>query len=129
MNFFDVTNALVAERTHNYTDEVEAAYQPFLINRSLSNFYDCVMHAAEINRRPTLTKREQFDYYFHAIQPKKKRFAKWSKPAKDERVQVVSDYFACSITVAEQYNALLSDADVDALREKMYRGGRSKFAK
>ncbi len=126
MNFFDITNQLTAEREYGYSAEVEADYQPFLINRAMSNYYDCCMHANEMNQRSSLTKQQQYDYYFYAIQPKKKRFAKWHKPAKDERVKTVSEYYNCSIALAEQYSALLSDEDILRMREKMSKGGRGK---
>ena len=126
MNFFDITNQLTAEREYGYSAEVEAEYQPFLINRAMSNYYDCCMHANEMNQRSLLTKQQQYDYYFYAIQPKKKRFSKWHKPAKDERVKVVSEFYNCSISLAEQYSTLLTDEDIQSMREKISKGGRSK---
>ena len=126
MNFFDVVNSLTASREYNYSAEVEQEYQPFLINRAMSNYYDCCMHANEMNQRSTLTKQQQFDYYFYAIDQKKKRFAKWHKPAKDETIQTISEFYKCSISLAEQYASLLTPENIAEMQEKLSKGGRQK---
>lgn len=124
MTPFDVTNAITSTPVYSYTDETATAYKPFLINRALSNYYDCIMHANEMNQRPVLSNKQQFDYYFYAIDSKKKRFAKWHKPDKDETVKLISEYYTCSINLAEQYAALLDESAITQIREKLNRGGR-----
>jgi hypothetical protein len=127
MNFFDVVNDLTQSKQHRYTDETGAAYQPFMVNRAMSNFLDCAMHANEMNLRANLTSRQQFDYYYYAIDTKKKRFAKWHKPEKDEQVKLVSEYYKCSLNLAEQYLTLLSENDLALIKGSLYRGGRTKI--
>ena len=127
MNFFDVVNDLTQSKQHKYSDEVESAYQPFMVNRAMSNFYDCIMHANEMNRRANLTNRQQYDYYYYAIDPKKKRFSKWYKPENDEQVKLVSEYYKCSLKLAEQYLTLLSEDELNTIKGSLYKGGRTKI--
>ena len=126
MSFFDICNNLTQSRDYIYTDELGQDYNAFMINRSMSNFYDCIMHANEMNVRSNLSKRQQYDYYHHAIDSKKKRFAKWHKPDNDSRVKLISEYFKCNIALAEQYSTLLSEADFQRIQDSMYKGGRVK---
>ncbi len=124
MSFFDICNNLTQSKDHIYSDELESEYNSFMINRSMSQFYDVVMHANEMNVRNNLSKRQQYDYYHYAIQPKKKRFAKWHKPENDDRVKIVSEYFKCNVSLAEQYSSLLTDDDFEKIKDSMFKGGR-----
>lgn len=124
MSLFDVINNLSGSREYIYTPELESEIVPYMINNAMSQYYDCIMHANEINIRPDLSKKMVYDYYHHAIQPKKKRFAKWATPKKDETVMLVARYYECNLTVAEQYLAMMSPEQVETLRKKMDTGGR-----
>ena len=124
MSFFDVANNLCSSKEYIYTEELEVDILPFLINRSMSQHLDCVMHANELNTRQNLTKKQMYDYYHFAIQPKKKRFSKWGKPEKDVNIDLIKTYFQCNINIAEQYAKLLTEKDIEKIKEKMNTGGR-----
>lgn len=126
MSFFDIQNNLTSSQEYIFSDEIAKDYLPFMINRGMSNFIDCIMHANEMNVRANLTPKQQYDYYHYAIHPKKKRFAKWHKPAKDENISVISEYYKCNVALAEQYAALLSDDQLATIKEKLSRGGKGK---
>lgn len=122
-SFFDVCNNLCAETRYNF-EEAEPQYNAFMINRSMSQHYDVVMLANEMNRQSVLTKQQQYDFYHHSIQPKKKRFAAWAKPKKDIDIDTVAKFFQCSHRQAEEYYPLLSAESIDAMKKKMDPGGR-----
>lgn len=124
MSFFDVLNNLTASKEYIYTEELEPDILPFMMNRGMSNFMDCVMHSNEMNIRQNISKKQLYDYYHYAIQPKKKRFAKWAKPEKDETVSLLRKYYQCSVDVAEQYMKFLTEDDLKVIKQKMDKGGR-----
>lgn len=59
-------------------DNPSKQYVPFIINRSLSYFNDTVLFANEMNRHHSLPPKMQYDFYRHAMRPRK-RFSKWAK--------------------------------------------------
>jgi hypothetical protein len=124
MSFFDIQNNLTSSNEYIFSDETSKDYLPFMINRGMSNFIDCVMHANEMNVRSNLSPNQQYDYYHHAITPKKKRFAKWHKPAKDATTALISEYYKCSISLAEQYATLLNDEQLALIKTKLEKGGK-----
>lgn len=126
MNIFDITNNLCSSNEYIFDEEVEPVYLPFMINRGMSQHGDCIMQAAAMNVRSNLSSRQQYDFYHTAIQPKKKRFAKWAKPEKDADVAIVSEYFKCNYNLAEQYLALITPEELKSMEASMYKGGRTR---
>ena len=124
-SLFDVVNQLSSSGNYEW-QECSGFYEPFMINRAFANFHDCIMMANEMNSMAIskTPKKWQYDFYHHAIKIRKKRFASWAKPKKDERIKIISLSYKCSKTVAEQYNLVLTDEDVQSLKERMDHGGR-----
>ena len=57
---FDYATAILQTKKQMIVDEItEKEYQPFLINRALSQHKDCVLFANEMNRRHHLDKKPQ----------------------------------------------------------------------
>ena len=121
---FDYINDLTASKSAEWVESDEKDYTPFIINRGMSYFYDTVMIAAEMNLNHTIPKQWQYDFYKHAIQPKKKRFAKWAKPEEDALIDMISVAYQVNRRRAIEIRTLLSDSDVKFLKEKQETGGR-----
>ena len=62
--------------------QIEKQYNPYIINRGLSYFYDTVHYANDMNTRHHLDKKLQNSYLLNIIR-KNKRFSKWHKAAKE----------------------------------------------
>ena len=122
MSVFDVINNLSGSKEYIYTPELEVV--PYVINTAMSQHYDCIMIANELNVRPQLPKRLVYDYYHFAIQPKKKRFAKWASTKANTDVVLVADYYKCSFQIAEQYLKILTSDQLKVIKEKMDTGGK-----
>lgn len=101
---------------------IEKIYTPFMVNRGFSNFQDTILHANEMNMRPDLFKRAQFDYY-RAVLRKRKRFSKWAKPTKDKDLDAIQHVYQCSRIVAVQYLKALSKEDMKSVHSKLITGG------
>jgi len=106
------------------SDELEEkAYPPFIINRSLSYFQENVYLVNEMNMRPSIDKLLQYDFYIHSIRPKK-RFAKWTKPQKDDVINIIKKYYNYSNEKAQQVSELLSDSEIEYLKYRLRKGGK-----
>lgn len=121
---FDIIGMVCSKKDPQWEDIEDKEYVPFIINRGLSQFHDTIMLAAEVNFRHQMPKKWQFDFYKHAIQPKKKRFAPWSKPENDALVNDISIAYGVNKRRAMGIRALLSDDDVKIFKELTRTGGR-----
>lgn len=104
-------------------DITEKAYNPFMINRSLSYFPDTVLFANEMNRVPHLDKKPQFLFFINTVR-KRKRFSKWAKPIEESDLEVVKEYYGYSNEKAKQALTLLTKEQINELKKKVDRGGR-----
>lgn len=126
-NPFDYVNAINFNKqdlmTGTDNDELaEAAYVPFLANRSLSNFPDTILYANEMNKHNHLDNKLQFHYLINSIRPKK-RFSKWAKRQDSEDFEAVKEYFKYNNTKTEQALQLLTPDQIKTIKKKLNTGG------
>ena len=127
MNPFDFVNQILYGKKNLIVDEeTEKAYAPFLINRSLSYHKDCVMYANEMNRRHFLDKKLQHDFFLNTIRSQKRPFAKWVKPEKSEDIECIKSIFGFSDIKAREALRLLSNEQIQKLKEQTDIGGLGK---
>jgi hypothetical protein len=126
MNPFEYLNAINYSKQDIMVDGItEKSYNAFMINRSLSYFQDTVFFANEMNRHHHLDKKLQFHFFINIIR-KRKRFSKWNKPELDSDIDVVKEYYGYSNEKARQVLTLLSPSQIEELRKKVSKGGRTK---
>jgi hypothetical protein len=123
MSPFDIINNISSSNDQIWETIGDKDYNAFMVNRGLSYYLDCIMHANEMNRRYSIPKYQQYEYYHHAITPKKKRFSKWASSKKDAEIQLISEYFSVSTLKAGSIRKLLTDTDLKDITAKMYKGG------
>ena len=107
-------------------DETEASYAPFLVNRGLSYHLDTIAFANEMNRRHHLDKKMQFDFLLNTVRSKKRPFAKWAKPEKNDDLACIKQVYGFSDNKAREALRLLSDEQIQELKEKTDIGGLRK---
>ena len=116
----------------NYTKEnlldtedelVEKQYTPFVVNRCLSYFPDTIIHSNIINENSHIDKKMQYDYYLASIR-KRKRFSKWLKREESDKIETIKEYFGYSNQKAKEVEDLISDSDLESMRESMFKGGK-----
>ena len=127
---FDYVNAINFNKqdlmTGTENDELaEAAYVPFLTNRSLSNFPDTILYANEMNMNHHLDNKLQFHYLINTIRPKK-RFSKWAKRQDSESFAIVKEYFKYNNTKTEQALAVLSPDQIKIIKKRLNTGGTNE---
>ena len=100
----------------------ESEYPPFVVNRTLSYFIDCLAACQEMNLNSHLDNRMQFDYFINTIRPKK-RFTRWEKPEEEANLAMVKEYYGYSNQKAKIALGLLSDEQIMYIRESLSKGG------
>ena len=124
MNPFEyVTSITHGKKNIMDSPEKEKAYNPFMVNRSLSYFADTAVIANEMNKYHHLDGRLQYSFLINIVR-KRKRFSKWNKPQKHNDIDVVKQYYGYSNEKAEQVLPLLSQPQLLELRKKVNKGGR-----
>ena len=126
MNPFEFVKAINYSKKDIMVDDlVEAEYNPFIINRTLSYFKDTVLYANEINQNGHLDSRLQFDFFINIIR-KRNRFSKWLKPSEIENLEVVKEYYGYSDEKAKSVLSLFNNKQIENLKHRIYKGGRTK---
>lgn len=124
---FDFVNTIHMRGENLIVDEwSEKQYNAFLVNKSLSFGADTVIQCNEMNSRPHLDKKLQYDFLRYIIKPKK-RFNKWLKAEKElEAIEVIKEYYGYNNEKAHQVCSILSREQIAQLKQKLYKGGLKK---
>ena len=126
MNPFEYVKAINTSKKNIMIDDIsEKEYPPFLVNRSLSYFQDTILYANEMNINHHIDHRLQFDFFINIIR-KKNRFSKWLKPTEIDNIEIIKEYYGYSNDKAKSVLALFDKESIDVLRQRIYKGGRSK---
>jgi hypothetical protein len=126
-NPFDYVNQILQGKKNLIVDEAtEKEYNPFLTNRSLSYHFDCILFANEMNQRHQLDKKMQYHFLINTVRSKKRPFVKWVKSEKNEDIQCIKQIFGFSDAKAIEALRLLSDEQIQQLKEKTEIGGLRK---
>lgn len=105
-------------------EAAEKGYVPFVVNRCMSGFLDTILFANEMNSRPHLSKKMQYDFLLNSVR-KRKRFSPWLKPETIENLGIVKEYYGYNNAKAHEALSLLSDEDILNIKMKLEKGGRS----
>jgi len=121
---FDFANAINHSKENLIVDEwSEKQYNAFIVNKSLSYGADTVIYANEMNARPHLDRRLQFDFLINTVRPRK-RYNKWLKAETVDVLATVQEYYGYSIDKARQVLPLLTDSQLEHMKNKLNRGGK-----
>lgn len=120
---FDFVNAINFTKKDLIAEEQMSSkdYVPFVVNRSLSYFTDTLLYANEMNMYRDLDNDLQFRFLLNSIRPKK-RFSKWAKTENTDVLDLLTQYFECSLPKAKEYLTLLTEEQLDAIRECVTKG-------
>lgn len=100
----------------------EKSYQPYLVNKTFSYYLDTVLYSNEMNLHADVDSKLQFDYLLNSIRPRK-RFSPWNKKEIDSDIEVIKEYYGYSNRKAEEVLSILSDAQIEYIKSKLYKGG------
>jgi len=126
-NPFDYATAILQTKKQLIVDELtEKEYNPFLVNRALSQHKDCLAFANEMNSRHYLEKKLQFDYLLNTIRSMKRPFAKWVKAETNDDLECVKLAYGLSDSKAREALRILSKEQIQKLKEETFIGGLGK---
>ena len=97
-------------------------YPPYIVNRCLSGHLDTVMFANEMNKFPNLDKDLQYSFYLNTLR-KKRRFSPWLRKDKVTDLEIVKQYYGYSNEKASQVLKILSDEQIDFIKQRLDTGG------
>ena len=104
--------------------KIEEAYNPFIINKTLSYFPDTIMQSNTMNQYFDIDKKLQYDFLLNSIR-KKKRFSRWIKSNIEENVDTVKQYYKVGNEKAVEILSLLNDEQISIIKSELSEGGVS----
>lgn len=121
---FDFANSINYTKENLMVDDwSEKQYSPFIVNKSLSHGSDTVHAANEMNARPHLSHKMQYDFLLGIVR-KKKRFNKWIKPERESNIELVKEYFGYGNVKASEALRILSEDDLKQMERLLNKGGK-----
>jgi hypothetical protein len=126
VNFFDFLNSINDSKEDLLKKDPlsEKDYNSFMVNRGLSYFGDTILYANEMNSRTDIPKKWQYEFYLYGIK-KKRRFSKWhKKDVNGEDLKLVMREYQYSTKRALEVLSLLTEEQLQTIREKHDTGGR-----
>lgn len=121
--FFDFLKDISQKKEYIYNDETKKSYVPYMVNRYLSMDQGTVLYAQEMNLRPGLPPELHYEYLMAAIRPMYRHFKYKKGSSEHEDVQMLSDYYECSLRTAREYFKLHTLEDIRNIANKMNVGG------
>jgi hypothetical protein len=127
--FRDVMASLNFKTKHLFLEDPVAArkaYNAFVINLCYSYVdkfgkNDSVLYANEMNIRPGMDPRLQYDFYFHGL-TKAARFGKGAHAEEINMLETVSDYYNCSLKKAKEMIDVLTPDQLETIKDRMFKG-------
>jgi len=110
-------------KNHMETKEDEKTYVPFVVNRAMSFYPDTVLLANEMNMLPNTSKRSQYAFLINTVRKTKRPYRQWVKYSRPEDLDVVMEYYECSVQKAKDILSLLTSEQVDEIKRLQQTGG------
>lgn len=101
----------------------ERAYTAFIVNKALALYCDTVLYANEMNMRPHLDNRLQYDYFLNIIR-KSARYEKWIKTEGSDDLEAVKQFYGLSNEKAKQALRVLTADQLTLIKTKLDTGGK-----
>ena len=111
---------------NNLIDEepdLEKQYPSYIVNRCMSGHIDAILLANEMNKRPNLPKKLQYDFFLNSLR-KRKRYSPWLRKEQIENLELVKKYYGYSNEKAKQVLNILTREQLSFIRDRLEIGGR-----
>ena len=112
---FDFANSINHTKEDLIVDEwTEKEYNPFIVNRAMGFGKDTIIAGNEMNARPPLDNKLQYDF-LRSVVRKAKRYNKWLK-SEEENIEAIQKFFGYSFMKAKEALNLLSETEIDLIK-------------
>jgi len=125
MDLKDWLNSINTSKNNIMDENPDARneYAPYVINRCMSGHLDTILLANEMNINSQLDKKMQYDFFINIVRPRK-RFSPWLKKEKIESLEIIKQYYGYSEEKAKSALKILTQDEIDFIKQKMNRGGK-----
>lgn len=117
-NPFDWVKSINETKENLIEKEEVKSYNPFIVNKALSYYLDCLLFSNEMNMRHYLDKDIQYTFLLNSIK-KYKRYSPWEKKNIDNDLKYIKKYYNCSNEKAYQALQLLTKEQIDYIHNKL----------
>ncbi|MBU46973.1 MAG: DNA polymerase [Flavobacteriales bacterium] len=115
MSPFDFANSINHTKEDLIVDErTEKEYNPFIVNRAMGFGKDTIIAGNEMNARPHLDNKLQYDF-LRSVVRKAKRYNKWLK-AEEENIEAIQEFFGYSFIKAKEALSILTETEIDLIK-------------
>ena len=124
----DYLNAInyTKEKLMSGDDEMwEKKYPPYVVNKCLAAHQDCVLLVNELNMRPGMSHKMQFDFLLNSLRPRK-RFEPWLRNKVQENLEYVKEYYGYSNEKAKDALNILTEEQIELIKNTLSKGGRKR---
>lgn len=112
---FDFANSINHTKEDLIVDErTEKEYNPFIVNRAMGFGKDTIIAGNEMNARPHLDNKLQYDF-LRSVVRKAKRYNKWLK-AEEENIEAIQEFFGYSFIKAKEALSILTETQIDLIK-------------
>lgn len=119
---FDFTKDIMNGKSYILTEENEGEYVPWIANRVLSNYPDCIFYAQDMNSNAHLSRKMQHDYLFHTVRKQYRKFIPYPKAKETEHINLIMSVYKYSAKKAREALAILTIDQIKEI-EKIYTKG------
>ncbi len=125
MEIFDFLNAINYKKNNIIRDDPQSVkeYEPYRINKFLSQNVDSILYVNEMNSRPHCDVELQFDYFINSLRERKRRAHKWLVSESFNDIEVVKEYYGYSDAKAKIALSLLNDDELVYIKQRLDKGG------
>jgi hypothetical protein len=122
--FKDVIKSILETNKDISSDpDFEKTYVSFIVNKALSQHYDCIFYANQMNILCQTDKKMQNDYLLNTIRSYKRPFQKWQKREEIENLEIIKEFFKFSNDKAREALTILTDEQISEIENLLNRGG------
>lgn len=93
-------------------------YNPYIVNKGLSYYLDCLLLVNEINIRNTLDKDIQYTFLLNSIR-QGRRYSPWEKKNISKDLESIKQYYNYNDDKATQALKLLSKEQIEYIHNKL----------
>lgn len=123
--FKDIIYSLLQSNEYKLnSDEDISVYNPFIVNKALSQHVDTLFFANEMNLNSHLDKKLQYDFYFYGLRKYKRPYQKWLKNDKDKDIENIKELYGYSTQQAKEVYSIFTDQQLEEIANKVNKGGQ-----
>ena len=125
MTPFDFVNSINSKSGHILDSEPENIryYDPYIVNKAFSFFYDTILIANMLNMYPDLPKKPHYDFLYNVVSKGKRFGGKWPKKNEDENVQRLAEFYKIKNEMAAKYLQMMTSEQIEFMMSQINEGG------